>query len=158
MGKLEKEGSKFLFCFVIGMIAGSLLGATLVSTFVSYKIDTFYERITTLENTLNDKNAQLESLEESVNNKNIILEDIKVIVMFRENEEEDEIDKIEIKEAVQEKYSSLLGKEIKDIDADILAEVIDKRIFKIGDKEYKLFIRKVILTEILKVWVEVERI
>lgn len=158
MGRIERKGSQFLFCFVVGMISGILIGTILISSLVSSKIDRFYERITALENTLNDKNIQLESLEESINNQNVILEDIKVIVIYSENEDGDEMDTIKIKESVQKKYSNLLGKEVEEIDADIVAEVIDKRIFKIGDKEYKLYIGKIILTKTLKLWVEVERI
>lgn len=159
MGKLKKAGFQFVFCFIVGILVGILIGASLVSMLVSYRLDESYERIVNLENDIEDKNAKLQKLEESINTMNLVLEDIEVFLEFREEKDEiDELEKLEIKEAIEEKYGTLLGKEVKNIDADILSEVVDQRIFKIGDKEYKLKGTKLVLSEVLKIWVEVKLI
>ena len=52
----------------------------------------------------------------------------------------------------------MLGKEVKGLDPDILQQVIDKRILKFDDVEYQLTVNKLILTDVLKLWVEVSLI
>jgi hypothetical protein len=48
-----------------------------------------------------------------------------------------------------------LGKEVKSLDADILVQVIDKRILRFDDTEYQLTVNKLVLSDILKLWVGV---
>ena len=67
----------------------------------------------------------------------------------------DELDEIEMKKHIKEKYLLLLGKKVEDIDADMVSEIIDKRIFKLKEKEYHLNVKKLIITETLKIWIEV---
>lgn len=152
MEQLKYTKFKYKFCFLSGVITGILIGTSALTIKMSYRIDTYYENLAYLENTIEDKNARLEKLENTINTQNLILEDIEIIISF----EGDEIDRIEIEKNINVKYSSLLGKEVESIDADIIAEVIDNRIFQIEDREYKLHVDKLILTEILKIWVEVE--
>jgi len=158
MGQLKMSGTKFIFCFIVGIIAGILIGITTLSVIVSYRMDTYYTKIAYLENTIQDKDARLEKLEKSINTQSVILKDINVVLDFGESETGDEIDKIDIEKAIKEKYVLLLGKEVKTIDADIITEVVDKRILKIEDREYKLQVNKLILTETLKIFIQVERL
>jgi len=156
MGELKKNGSKFIFCFIVGIITGILIGTSILSIIVSYRMDTHYKEITYLENTIQDKDARLEKLEKSINTQGVILKDIEVSLNFGEDKDGDEIDKIDIEKTIKEKYNTLLGKEVKNIDTDILIEVVDKRILKIDDKEYKMQVEKLIVTEILKIFINVE--
>ena len=142
---------------MIGVITGVLVGIAAMSTLVSYRLDMYINEITLLKNTIQDKNARLEKLEESINTTKFILKDIEVVLIM-EAGENNGVHKIDIEKNIKEKYTSLLGKEVKNIDAEMVAEVIDKRIFKIEDSEYKLRIDKIILTEILRLWVNVEKI
>jgi len=66
------------------------------------------------------------------------------------------LDNIEIQKVIKEKYNSLLGKKVKDLDADLLLQIIDQRILKMNDKEYRLNVNKLILSEILKIWVDID--
>jgi len=59
---------------------------------------------------------------------------------------------------IEPEVSQLLGKEVKTIDTDILQEVIDKRIITINNKQYELKILKIILTDILEMWIEIKPI
>lgn len=151
MGKL-KNSVKYKFCFVVGIILGIIIGVSALAVLVSYRMDICYKDLAYLENTLADKNARLEKLENTINTQNLIIEDIVVNLQF----DGDELDKIDIEKSVKMKYNTLLGKEVKNVDVDIIIEVIDNRIFKIEDREYKLHVTKLILTEILKLWVEIE--
>ena len=70
--------------------------------------------------------------------------------------EGNEIEKIALEKAIKEKYSKLLGKEVSSIDGDMAADIIDRRIMVIENKIYKLMFNKLILTEKLKIWIEVK--
>ncbi|MBZ2175030.1 hypothetical protein K8M07_07160 [Schnuerera sp. xch1] len=155
MGKIKKKNYNFNSCFIVGVIAGILLGGVIMTTIISYKMDTLYENIAQLEYVINEKDAKLEKLEESINTMNFVLEDIQVIVDFKSKDIEDKIDKIEIEKVIKEKYTNLLGKEVNTIDPDLVIEVVDQRIFRLEGKEYKLLVNKLVLTETLKLWIEV---
>jgi hypothetical protein len=80
-----------------------------------------------------------------------------VILEFKDlsNEQIDLIDTIEIEKAIKEKYASSLGKEIKSLDPDILVQVIDKRILRFDEAEYQLTVNKLVLSDVLKLWVSI---
>lgn len=160
MGKVKKLIYPFVICFITGLLWGVIIGAVSISMLVSSRMDAFYEKIAYLENTITDKEEKLAKLEKSINNSNIVLKDIVVILEFVDfNEEQiNQMDNIEIEKNIKEKYRSLIGKEIKDLDADILLQVIDKRIFRLNGTEYQLNVNKLVLTDILKLWVKVSKI
>jgi phosphoenolpyruvate synthase/pyruvate phosphate dikinase len=126
-----------------------------MTVLVSYRMDECYEKIAYLDKTIEEKNDKLEKLENSINNSNFILKDI-IIILTSEVEEINQIDNFEIEKAIKEKYKSLLGKEVKNLDVDLLDQVIDKRILKFDTGEYKLKVNKLVLTDILKLWVAIE--
>lgn len=157
MGKLKKKALKFTVCFLAGFLAGALAGITALSALVSYRMDSHYKRISYLENIIRDKDEKLEKLEESINTQDLIIKDIEINLVFDKEKGNDEIDKIEIEKAIKEKYNMLLGKEVKTVDVYMVAEVVDKRIFKLENREYKLQVDKLILAETVSMWVKVKQ-
>lgn len=157
MGKISSKGYKFFICFLTGLLWGVIIGALGISTLVSYRMDSFYEEIVYLEHTIIDKDEKLEKLEKSINTSNIVLKDIVVNLDLSNfsKEQVDKIDNIEIEKTIKEKYRSSLGKEVKNLDADILMLVIDKRIIKLDTAEYQLTVNKLVLSDVLKLWVKV---
>ncbi|NLL67283.1 MAG: hypothetical protein GX236_06250 [Clostridiaceae bacterium] len=155
MAKHKIRINNYFLNFFIGLIAGVIIGSVLACTLISYRIDAFYEKIAFLENTILEKNAKLDNLEKSINSNKFILKDIEVVLLF----DEDDIDHLEIihiEKTVKEKYSILLGIEVKSIDPDIITLIVDKRILKMNGKEIQLHINKLKLTEVLKLWIDVE--
>lgn len=130
-----------------------MMGAAGLNMLVCYRIDTYHQKIRQLESAIEDRDVRLKKLEESAGSKKVILKDIKVFLNF----EEDDIDRITIEKFIRDKYKGLLGKEVKDIDMEIIEQVVDRRIFKIQDREFRLVVRKVMLTEILQVWIDVNK-
>lgn len=147
-----KKGFKSGYCFIAGILVGIIMGTAALIVIVSYRIDSYYERIVYLEQVIQDKNVILEKFQKNVNTQSLVIKNIEVVLLFNGNE----IDKITLEKSVKEKYSTLLGKEVKKIDPDLIIEVVDKRILRIGDKEYKLRVNKLILTEVLKIWISVD--
>ncbi|NMA65235.1 MAG: hypothetical protein GX957_03210 [Clostridiaceae bacterium] len=155
MAKLKKGIIKFTLSFLTGAISGGLLSAAVVCTMVSYKIDVLHEKIAILKNTISDKDAQLKNLEKAINSKNPVLKNIEV-TLITTSSSIDEIDKIEIESVIKEKYISLIGDEIQKLDAEIIMIIVDNRIIKLHDKEFILHVDKLVLTEVLKLWVQVD--
>lgn len=157
MGKIGKKIYPFTICFITGLLWGVIIGAISISMLVGMRMDAFYERIAYLENTIIDKDEKLAKLEKSINNKNIVLKDIEVVLEFNNISEEQitQLDNIEIEKSIKEKFRSSLGKEVKGLDAEILQQIIDKRILKFDGTEYQLTVNKLVLTDILKLWVQV---
>lgn len=149
MGQPKLKG---VFCFIVGSITGIIIGVVAIGLLVSYRMDMYYKENAYLVSTIEEKNIQLENLEKTINTQDIVLKDIDVVLIFGG----DEIDKIDIEKTIIEKYRTLLGKEVKNIDIDIISEVVDKRILQIEDREYKLKVEKLVLTEVLQIQIKVE--
>lgn len=155
MAKLRLPLVKFLLTFISGFISGVLIGTSLMCSFVSYKIDSFYEKIATLENTIKEKDAKLQNLEKAINSKNSVLKSVEPVLIVDENTV-DEMDKIDIEQIIKEKFLSLIGSEVQNLNADIIMMVIDNRIIKLNEKEFFLQVEKLVLTENLKLWVKID--
>lgn len=152
MNPLNNKGLNGKSCFVTGIIIGILVGAAAFNIMVSYRLDSLYKRIAYFEQIIDDKNAVLEKFEKNINTRSLRIKRIEVALVF----DGDEIDQINIEKSVKDRYSELLGKEVNKVDSDLIVEVVDKRILKIEDKEFKLKVNKLILTEVMKIWISVE--
>lgn len=155
MGPIKEKHFGYMVSLATGIIIGTLIGTFLYTILISYRLDENYKNIVRLESIIQEKDAKLENLEKFINAQDMVLQDIEINLMLPK-EKIDEHDKIDIEKAIKEKYNTLLGKEVKSIDSDILVEVVDKRILKIEKKEYKLYIERLILTETLKLYIRVE--
>ena len=145
---------KFLIIFITGFICGCVLGSTAINALISYRIDAYIERIKYLESDIEEKNIKLEKYQESINHKKFILRSIDLnIKLFKINEEE--FDLILVEKSIKEKYKELLGKEVKSIDIDLVAEVIDKRILKVDGKEYQIKVDRILLSDVMKLWITI---
>lgn len=154
MDKIKTEKLKFILTIFIGIIIGILIGATAITALVSYRLDIYYEEVQQLRITIKDKEEQFKKLEKSINKRRFILKDIKVVL----DHDGDDIEEIELIKHIKEKYNKLIGKEVKTIDIDMVDEIIDKRIMKLNKKEYRLSVTKIILTDVLQLWIEAKLI
>lgn len=161
MGKVGRF--KFSLTLITGFLLGTCIGGAAMNAVLSYRIDNYYNEILYLNTVVENRNARLEKLQASLNNK-FVLTDIKVYISFviAETEEEsdlnpvNEVDKITIENAILEKYKKFIGREVKDIDSSILGDIIDRRIMKTDQVEYQLYVTRVVLSDTLELWVEVQ--
>lgn len=150
MEKLKRQGY-FLF-FSTGFFIGGLAGILILNCLISYRIDQYYNRIKTLESAIQDKNVRLEKLEDTINKNKLVVKNIEVTL----GDEEDELTNIMLQKHIKEKLAKFIGKEVNKVDADILWEVIDQRIIEIEGKEYKLKANKLIISDIVHIWVQTQ--
>ena len=110
-----------------------------------------------MQNTIDDRNTKLEKLEKSldaINNMQYILKDIEILLNYEGNE----LDKLEVEKVIEDKYKNLIGKEVSSIDVELVSQVIDKRILIFDEKKYKLKVEKLLLSQVMMMWVNVEAI
>lgn len=138
-------------CFLSGFVVGLLAGVAVFSLLASYRLDQYYQEIRQLEVANEEKETRLKRLEESVGKTKYLLKKIEVSLIY----DGDELDRIALEKNIKEKYGQLLGKEVAAIDIDLVAEVVDERIIKLEEREYRLKLKQIILTEVLKIQVEV---
>jgi len=155
--KVRKGYIKFLLTIWLGLSIGFILGAVCFNAFISLKIDKYHEEIKKLETDIEDRDARLKKLDESIkeltrNKKRYIVTAIEINLKY----DGSELEKMEIEKHVKEKFNHLVGREVKGIDIETVEQVIDKRIFKLAGKEFRLKVDKLVLDEVLRMWIEVE--
>ncbi|MCS4464103.1 hypothetical protein JTT01_07565 [Clostridium botulinum] len=106
--------------------------------FISYRIENYHRKITYLNNIIEDQQVRLEGLENKLSKKKLIVKKIEVDIKFKNKEIEDELVAIELEKHIKEKFNNLIGKELDNLDGDILVQVVDNRIMKIKNKQYKV--------------------
>ncbi|ABN51307.1 MAG TPA: hypothetical protein DEF39_05380 [Hungateiclostridium thermocellum] len=157
---MRKIAYKFFVCFVTGLIGGILLGCTLMSTLVSYRIDKYHEEIMLLKTRIEESDAKYNKLKESfdsMNKKKFLVSDIQVFLIFKGNEEDD-FDKMQLEKYIKDRYQDLLWKEVKSIDMDLVVKLVDEDIYRIENKNYRLGVNRVLISDVFKIWVTVKKI
>ncbi len=149
MDRLSRQRYALPVCLLTGLFGGVLIGASLVTLLLGYRLDDSLQRISHLQAAVNEKDARLAKLEESVNKKKFILRRIEVVLHFSG----DETEKTALDKYVKERYSNLVGKEVGSIDTDLVAEVIDNRVVRINNRDYRLTAGRILVADVLKIWV-----
>jgi len=157
MAQVKHKKAGYILNLITGAIIGIITGISFMAAVTSHRIDILYEKIAVLESTILDKDVKLENLEKSINSNKFILKDIEVILSLSEDDI-DELETMHIIKTVKEKYTPLLGSEIKSIDPEIIALIIDNRILKMNGKDFQLHVKKLMLTETLKLFIDVTKI
>ena len=149
MDRLSRPRYSLPICLLAGLCSGFLTGITLVAVLLGYRLDDSLQRINYLQAAVNEKDARLAKLEESVNKNKFILRRIEVVLHFSG----DEMEKTSLDKYVKNRYSSLVGKEVGSIDTDLVSEVIDNRLVRINNRDYKLSVGRILVSDVLKIWV-----
>ncbi|MDT8902124.1 hypothetical protein [Anaeroselena agilis] len=151
MDRLSSRRYALPVCLLAGLFSGFLLGAILVAALLGYRLDESLQRISSLQAAVNEKDARLAKLEESVNKRKYILRRVEVVLSFSG----DEMEKTALDKYIKSRYSGLVGKEVGSIDAELAAEVVDNRVVRINNRDYRLTVGKIVVADVLKIWVAV---
>lgn len=138
--------------FSTGLILGLLGGALGILTLVGYRIDLYQQEINKLSYELQEKDLRLVKLEDIIDKKKLLVKDVQLEVVFKG----DPFDKMRLEQSIKTKLMKLIGKEVKNIDMEIMEEMIDQQIMQIDDKLYKTRLTKLLVTELVKIWVVVD--
>lgn len=158
--KMRKIAYRLFICFITGLLGGILIGSTLISALVSYRIDYYHEKIIFLKAIIEENNVKYKKLKESfesMNKKKFLVSDIEVYLIYKDDEENN-FDKMELIKYIKDKYKDLLWKEVKGIDMDLVVKLVDEDIYILEDRNYKLGVSRVLISDVFKIWVTARRI
>ncbi len=152
MGGIRTRRPAVIFGFYAGIITGVHIGLAIMTTIVSYRLESFHRMNAYLESVIAEKDTRLEQLEKSLNTGKYIVKSIDIVFLC----EDEGADILLFETELKKKYNSLLGKEVKALDAEMILEVADRRIFRQDNGQYQLFVKRLILAENLKIWIEIQ--
>ncbi|MCY6485141.1 hypothetical protein OW763_12410 [Clostridium aestuarii] len=155
---MDEIKNKYALFFITGLFIGGIFGVVAVNLLVGYKIDNYMKKVQYLQATVEDKEMRLEKLSEIIDKKRLLINSIEVELEFENEEQDDEMVRITLEKNIKEKFKRLIGKEVEKIDGEILLEVIDKRIMKTDGKQYQMRVKRMMVSPIFKLWVEVKLI
>jgi len=141
----------FLTVFTTGFLCGLLLGIVGHNALISSYVDEYHRQLNTLQAALKDSETRLSELEESMNKRSFVVKDVKIYLDF----EGDALERVTLEEVLEDKYRKLIGKEVRSVDVDLLAEVADKRILRLNNKQYQSRIDKLVVSETVQIWLQV---
>lgn len=133
-----------------GLCGGLLFGAACVMLLIGHKLDDAYRQISYLQATSNEKDVRLQKLEDSFNTRKFILKKVEVHLQC----EGDNTENTGLEKYIRERCHNLLGKKVNDIDTDLVLEMLDNRIVRMDSIDYKLTVQRIILSDILQLWVK----
>ncbi|AEB76638.1 hypothetical protein G8T76_08980 [Clostridium botulinum C/D] len=153
---MDKMKNKYFSFFLAGLFIGGMFGIIVINILVSYRVDNYIREIKYLNSIIEEDTVKLEKFQKSKRNK-ILVKKVEIEVIFPKQTDKNDITKIALEKNIKHKYNNILGKEVESVDGEMLCEVIDNRIMKIDDKEYKLNVKKILISSVVKIWVEAKR-
>lgn len=111
-------------------------------------LERLYRTQNQLTNQLADREIKLEKLSESLAKEQAaIIKDLKLTIEFDGNHLIQE----EIEKTARFYLVDLVGKEISDIDGELLYKILDKRIIEVADKRIKIQVKYIIVHETIDI-------
>ncbi|KEI01139.1 hypothetical protein ADU90_11210 [Clostridium botulinum] len=153
---MDKMKNKYFSFFLAGLFIGGMFGIILINILVSYRVDNYIREIKYLNSIIEEDTVKLEKFQKSKRNR-ILVKKVEIEVIFPKQTDKNDITKIALEKNIKHKYNNILGKEVESVDGEMLCEVIDNRIMKIDDKEYKLKVKKILISSVIKIWVEAKK-
>lgn len=150
----KKAHFSFIVIWGTGFILGLLTGIWGITLIISTKIDGFHEQIQHLNSIVADREVRLQKLEESINYKRYLVKDVIIHLEF----EGDDLEQLILRKTLKDKINILLGKEVKTIDLDLVSAMIDERLIHLKGAEYQTRVNKLVIAEVVQIWITAQRI
>ncbi len=138
---------KYISLFIIGI----LMGAAMATIYLGNELDELYVEIQTLEHDLQRSKERADRLEEELQQKeqesgkepSLVVQEIDIVVDYQG----DDFTRLYIQEYCEEKTSKLLGQEVSNLEPELVFQILDERLIKLEEDEYKLFVNGVVVAE-----------
>ncbi|KAB3531829.1 hypothetical protein [Alkaliphilus serpentinus] len=135
---------KFLSMFLLGF----LLGLALMNLFHSHTLDRLYRMQKQLTTQLLDKEIKLERFTQKAIKEDIpLIKDLNILIEFDGN--------VLIKDAIERNIrfylSDLVGREVSEIDGEMIYKIFHNRILQIEGKEMKVTVKYLIINEVITI-------
>ncbi|SMB83090.1 hypothetical protein SAMN00017405_1000 [Desulfonispora thiosulfatigenes DSM 11270] len=149
---LNASFSQIMAAWIIGI----LIGAALTSLAIGYHLDNINNQNQILEGKLLEKEGQMKILEDKVSNTKrwLIVEEIIIELELTKREFPDkESLHCEIEQQIREMVNNIRGKKVKDLDPQVLWNIIEKRNVSLKGHSFTLEVRGLLISEKLTYYV-----
>lgn len=146
-----KRRHAYAVYLLTGFCGGLLFGAACVMLLIGQKLDDAYRQVSYFQAASSEKDVRLQKLEDSFNTRQFILKKVEVHLQC----EGDSTENTGLEKYIKDRCHNLLGKKVNDIDTDLILEMLDNRIIRLNNIDYKLTVQRTILSDILQLWVKV---
>lgn len=139
---------------IASFILGALVGAAALNLVSGRHLDNAELEIRKLRSSLADQNEKTNLLEKklAVRQKLIVNE---IIVSANLN---DEFEKLEVEAAAKKLLKVLKGKDLKELDPNLVINIIDKRIVETPEHKYRITVKGTLISERIIMYIDAEEI
>ncbi|MGI6684565.1 MAG: hypothetical protein ACOX47_03550 [Bacillota bacterium] len=143
-------------CFILGL----LLGAALSVVSIGNNVDTLYYENRELELQLESVSKELEEVKSTLSkSKGVVITKISPEIILDESkyttQEADKIKLVLSKEIVRH-YQDLIGTSLKSLEPTLLPGIVNGRIMKVEQRQFKVFVKTMVLSETVYIEIEIE--
>lgn len=136
-------------------LIGFLLGLAMMNLFHMHTLDRLYRVQNQLTNQLLDREIKLEKLNDNIENqKATIVKDLMIQVEF----EGSPLVKDEIQKNIHFYLTDLVGRELWNIDGEMIYKILDQRIIEVGQRQVQLKTKYIIISEKITIAVKAQTI
>jgi len=125
------------------LLAGVILGATLMNLFLTKKIDQLFLEREKLKVELYEATERLKITAQQQQNK-LLVREIEVIFL---NGQKEPLLEIELRKAVIELAQAIIGTEVKQVPHTLIRHLLDQRLIEVGGDKYRLHLKTIIVAE-----------
>lgn len=144
-----KKWSRLIAIFSIGF----LMGLTVMNLLHMHTLDRLYRIQNQLTNQLLDREIKLERLNESLQSeKTTFVKDLSIDVEF----EGSPLVKDEIEKVVHFYLADLVGKELWQMDGEMIYKILDNRVVDVENRQARLQVKYIIITEKISIGVKAQ--
>ena len=139
------------------LLIGILIGSSITTIYLGHKLDNLYIEVQTLEHDLQKAEERAKQLKEDIQQKEEqstpaaqVVKDVEIIVDYQD----DEFTSLYIQEYCEEITKKLLGQEVQNLEPELVFQILDQRIVKLEEKEYRLYVNSLIVAEKISFHIE----
>lgn len=147
-----KHQRAYAICLSAGFVLGLLSGAFSILALVSCRVDLYHEQISRLSFELQEKALRLAKLEDTLDKHKLLVKEVQLELVFTG----EQLDKMSLEQKIKAKLTNLIGKEVKNVDVELIGGMLDQQIVQADGRLYKVSLTKLLISELLKVWLAVE--
>lgn len=138
------------------LIIGILLGSILTTLAIGYHLDNLNSANRNLQAELSEKEDQIKTLEDKLSNSNkyLVVNEITIQLELPERDfaDQDQL-KIDLEEAAKKIVKNIRGKKVKDLDPQVVWNIIDQRNISVSGYSFIFEVRGVMISEKLMYYI-----
>lgn len=146
-------------CLTASFIVGLLAGAAILNVISGKHIDNAELEIQKLQTKLADQTEQITALEKALEKRQkLVVTELEVHVNFKDEDENDEYNQLELEKAVKKLLKDIRGKEVSSLDPLLVANIVEGRTIEVSKRKFVLSVEGIAVSEKVIMYVAITEI